>query len=104
MGSIGFIFILTSTLGPFTYSKEEMRRRALEAVVKLLPNIRRVELTLAIIGREVPDYQVKGVVFRAIRIVSPLRDITSLVLRGANYTNTQRMRIIREVREALRYI
>ncbi len=101
ISSIGFMIILTNTSGPFTHSEDEKRRQALEAVVKLLPNVRRVELTLSFVGREVPDYQVKEVVTRAIRITSPLKGIAGLVLRGASNGVAQRKRIIGEVREAL---
>lgn len=99
------MIILSSTRGAFTHSNEETyeetRRQVLEAVVKLLPNVRRFELTLAFFGLEVPDYQVKEVVARVLRIASPLRDITGLVLQGSKDDSAQRTRIIREVCEAL---
>ena len=101
INSIGFMIVLRITPGPFTYSDEEARRQAVEAVVKLLPNVRRFELTLAFVGLEVPDYQVKDVVNRAVRIAGPLRDIAGLVLRGASNENAQRTRIMKEVGEAL---
>ena len=92
---------LLCTPGPFTPSDEEQRRQAFEAAVKLLPNIKRVELTLNFIGRGVPDYQVKELVARAVRTASPLRDFDSLILKGPGIETAQRMHIWREVREAL---
>ncbi len=91
---------LRRTPGPFAHSDDEKVRQAFEAVVKLLPNVRRVQLTLSLGGFKVPDYQVKEVVNRAMRKASPLRDIAGLVLGGTTET-AQRMRIMSEVREAL---
>ncbi len=79
---------------------EEERRQAIEAAVKLLPNLKRIGLTLSFVGRTVPDYQVKELVARALRIASPLRDFDGLVLEGSNET-PRRVRILREVREEL---
>jgi len=98
---VEFIIIIRSIPGPFTLSDEEKWRQALEAAVLWLPNIRRVELTLALCGHDVPNWQVKEVVTRAIKIASPLRDIPGLILRGDSNEGSQRIRIIREVREAL---
>lgn len=92
---------LVSTPGPFTRGDEEQRRQAFEAAVELLPNIKRVELTLNFIGRAVPDYQVKELVARALRTASPLRKFDRLTLKGPGLETAQRMRIWREVREAL---
>ena len=79
---------------------EEERRQGIEAVMKLLPNVKRVGVTLSFVGHAIPEYQVKGLVARALRIASPLRRFDGLVLDGRNET-TQRVRILREVREAL---
>lgn len=94
------MIILRCSSGPTTHSEEENLRQALEAVVQLLPYVRRVELSVTFIGFAVPENEVKEVVTRAIRVVSPLKDI-SLFLRGVSIENAQQMRIIREVREAL---
>jgi len=102
ISSIGLVMslFLRRTPGPFAHSDDEKVRQAFEAVVKLLPNVRRVQLTLSLGGFKVPDYQVKEVVNRAMRKASPLRDIAGLVLGGTTET-AQRMRIMSEVREAL---
>ena len=99
--NIGFQMNLLCTPGPFTIGDEDQRRQAFEAAVKLLPNIKRVELTLNFIGRAVPDYQVKELVARALWTASPLRKFDNLILKGPGNENAQRMRISREVREAL---
>lgn len=101
IGSIGLIIILSCSSGPSTDSEEENLRQALEAVVQLLPYVRRVELSVTFIGFAVPENEVKEVVTRAIRVASPLKDIALLVFRGVSIENAQQMRIIREVREAL---
>lgn len=99
--NIGFMIIVRSFFGPFTHSDDEKLRQALEAVIKLLPNIRWVELSSsALVGCEVSAYQVTEVVNPAIRIASPLRGISGLVLQRASNENAQRMCILREVREA----
>ena len=97
---IGFMIMLRCAPGSSNRSYEEKWRQALEAVVELLPDVRQVELTWALIGPKVPDYQGKEVVARAVRIVSPLIGIASLVVRGDSNKGAQRMRIVREVREA----
>jgi hypothetical protein len=58
-------------------------------------------LTLTFAGHDVPEYQVKEIVTRALKIASPLRGFAGLSLEGADYENAQRTRIMREVREAL---
>ncbi len=95
------MIILRSIPGPFTLSDEEKRRQTFETVVEWLPNVRRAELTLSHTGRMVPDYQVKEVVSRGTRTASPLKHIAGLVLLGSKHETAQRLRIHREVREAL---
>ena len=85
----------------FTPAGEEERRQEFEAAVKLLPNVKRVELSLSFIGRTVPDYKVKELVAIALRTASPLKDCTGLVLKGCTNETAQKTRIFREVREAL---
>ena len=85
----------------FSLRSEEQARQAIEAVVELLPNLKRVVLTLTFAGLEVPEDQVKDVVARALKLVSPLRGFAGLSLEGAEYDTAQRTRIMREVREAL---
>lgn len=87
--------------GPFTLRDEEKARQAIESVVDLLPNVKRVVLTLTFAGYEVPEYQVKEVATRALKIASPLRGFAGLSLRGADCKSAQRTRTMREVREAL---
>ncbi len=94
------MFGLFCTPGPFTLRDEEKARQAIETVVDPLPNVKRVVLTLTFAGHDVP-YQVKEIVARALKIASPLRGFAGLSLEGADYENTQRTRIMREVREAL---
>lgn len=93
--------LLCSHRNAFTPGREEERRQSFEAAVKLLPNFKRVELTLCFIGLTVPDYKVKELVAIALRTASPLKDCTGLVLKGNTNETAQRTRIFREVREAL---
>lgn len=95
------MFNIRCTPGPFTVSDEEMRERAVEAVMGLLPNVKGVELTFSFVGFEVPEWQVKEVVGRALRIAGSLRDRCGVVVRGAEDQNAQRTHILREIREAL---
>ena len=99
---IGFhMNLLCSRRTTLTSAGEEEHRQAFEAAVKLLPNVKRVELTLGFIGLTVPDHQVKELVAIALRTASPLKDCTGLVLKGRTNETAQRTRIFREVREAL---
>ena len=95
------MFGLFCTPGPFTLRDEEKARQAIEAVMDLLPNVKRVVLTLTFAGHDVPEYQVKEIVARALKIASPLIGFADLSLKEADYENAQRTRIMREVREAL---
>lgn len=98
---IGFTFGLFTTTGPFTPSIEEEARQVIEAVVELLPNVKRVVLALWFAGFDVPEYQVKELVTRALNIASPLKGFAGLFLEEVDRETAQRIRIIREVREAL---
>ncbi len=51
---IGFMFGLLCTPGPFTVRNEEKGRQAMEAVVDLLPNVKRAVLTLTFAGHDEP--------------------------------------------------
>ena len=103
--NIGFhIYFFYSHSDSFTLEYEEERRQGFEAVVKLLPNVTRVELTLEVSGSTVPHDQVKGLVTRALRIVSPLRDIDGLILKRPGYETAQESRIWREVCKAVGYL
>ncbi len=86
---IGFMFGLLCTPGPFTVRNEEKGRQAMEAVVDLLPNVKRAVLTLTFAGHDEPEYQVKEIVTRALKIASPLRGFAGLSLEGADYENAQ---------------
>ena len=100
--NIGFhIYFFCSHSDHFTLDYEEERRQGFEAALKLLPNVKRVELTLEVSGLTVPEYQVKELVARALRIVSPLRDFDRLILKGSGDETAQQKRIWRKVREAL---
>ena len=96
-----YMNLLCSHRDRFTAGGEEERRRGFEAAVKLLPNVKRVELTLYFIGHAVPDHQVKELVACALRTASPLRGFDGLILKGPINETAQRTRIWREVREAL---
>ena len=85
----------------FTLDYEEERRKGFEAAVKLLPNVKRVELTLEVSGITVPEHQVKELVARAFRIVSPFRKVDRLILKDHGDETAQQNRIWRKVREAL---
>ena len=69
--------------------------------MKLLPNLKQVVLMLLLSGFDVPEYQVKDVVARALKIASPLRGFAGLYLEKTDELTAQRTRIMREVREAL---
>lgn len=101
INNIGFMILVRTRPNPFTAEDDEKQRRALEAVVALLPNIKRVEVSLAVFDRDVPDWQVKDVVTRALEKLGPLRDLPGLSIRGGFNENSQRARIVRKVREAL---
>ena len=86
----------------YTPALEEKRRQWFEAVVKLLPIVKRVELTLSFLHLTVPDYQVKELVAIALKTISPLKFYTGLVLKdGRTNESAQWTRIFREVREGL---
>ena len=86
----------------FIPAREEERRQGFAAAVKMLPNVKRVELTLSFLDKTVPDYEVKKVVAIALKTLSPLKHYTGLVLKeGRTNKSAQWTRIIREVREAL---
>ena len=93
--------LLCSHRNHFTANGEEGRRRGFEAALELLPNVKRVELTLNLIGHVVPDHQVKELVACALRTASPLRGFEGLILKGSINETAQRTRIWKEVREAL---
>ena len=102
--NIGFhIYFFYSHSDSFTLEYEEERRKGFVSVMKLLPNVTRVELTLEVSGSTVPHDQVKKLVARALRIISPLRDIERLILKRPGYETAQETRIWREVCEALAY-
>lgn len=99
--SIGFVFGLFTTLGPFTISREEEAGRAVAAVMELLPNIKRVELVLSLAGFDVPEHQAKELVARTLTMVGPLRGFAVLSMNRADHETDQRTRVMREVREEL---
>lgn len=78
------------TQGPFPQGDEENRWRALEAVV-----------VLGFAGIGVPNSEEGHVVDRAVKILSPLRGMKALTLKGSVYDNAQRKRIVREVQESM---
>lgn len=99
---IGFMFGMFSAPMPVTLRNEEKTRQVFEAVVKLLPNVKRVTLSLSFSGYDVPEFQVKEVVARALNVASPLTSFAHISLEGATYEESaQRTRLMREVREAL---
>lgn len=98
---IGFMFNIRCTPGPFTASDEEQRRKAVEAVVQLVPNPSKWEVSFGFVGREVPEWQVGGVVERAVGVVGALRGRRGVVVRGAEDQSAQRTRMLGEIREKL---
>lgn len=100
---IGFMTHVSGIAGPFTAQDDDKQRLAFEAVAKLLPNIQRVELSLAIVGLDVPEWQVMEVVNRALQKLGPLKDMPGLTIRGGFGETDQRARIVRKVSEALGY-
>ena len=98
---IGFMILIRGIPGPFTAKDDDEQRLAFEAVVKLLPNIQRVELSVAFVGHDVPEWQASEVVNRVLKKLGPLKDMPGLTLRGRFNENHQRARIVREVSEAL---
>lgn len=98
---VGFMLLFRSIPSPFTAKDDSKNERAIEAVTKLLPNIKQVEATIAFIGHDVPDSQVMEVVKRILKILAPFKDSPGLTIRGGGIENNQRSRILNEVREAL---
>ena len=101
INKIGFMIIMSSIPCPFTPSDEEKWRQTLEAAVTWPPNIRRIELFLALSGHDVPDWQVEEVVARAMKIASPLKGKPHFSLRGGCNEDKQWTCMVRELREAL---
>ena len=62
--------------GPFSQGDEENQRRALEAVV-----------VLGLVGIGVPNSEEGHVVDRAVKILSPLRGMKALTLKGSVHDN-----------------
>lgn len=98
---VGFFVSVRSIPGPYTAEDDAKQRLAFEAVVKLLPNIRQVEISLAVGGHDAPDGQVMQVVYRVLKTLGPLKDLPGLTVRGSFNENNQRTRIMEGVREAL---
>lgn len=98
---IGFKSGLLCTPGPFCSHDEEMTRRAIEAVLDLLPNVKQIILTLMLTGFDVPEYQVIEIVTRALKMVGPLKGFAGLSLEPIEHDTDQQTRIMREVRETL---
>lgn len=98
---VGFMILIRGIANRFHLERDETIRQALQAAVDLLPNVKRVELSLAIVGHDVPEWQITEVVNRAVREASPLKGLPGLSIRGGFNENNQRARIVREVREAL---
>lgn len=92
---IGFTILIRSLQGPFTAQDDDNRQ------LNLLPNISHIEASVALIGHDVPKWQISKVVNRILRILGPLKDASELTFRGGFNVNKQRSRILEEVREAL---
>lgn len=67
----------------------------------LLPNIQWVVLRLAFVGCDLPEYQIREIVARVLKMVGPLRGIADMSLDYFHGEGAQRTRILEEVREAL---
>jgi hypothetical protein len=102
--AVGFNILLRTSF-PTDPQSTEKRRQVLAAVVELLPALEaekaRVELCLGFLGIEVPEGEERKIVDRAVWIAGPLKDVKALVLKGPENENAQRLRIVRDAREAL---
>lgn len=94
------LFLTTGVHWKVNVKDEEDWRMAVEAMIEMLPNVRRVELTFSQSGQTAPDDQVKDIVDRAVKMAGPLKGFPGLVLRGCTDT-TQRARITADIRKAL---
>ena len=94
-----FGMILTTSI--FTKRETEQARQAIEAAMGLLPNVKRIVLTLTLSGHDVPECQEKRIVACALDWASPLKGFPGLSLEGDDYATDQRTRIMGEVRRAL---
>ena len=92
--NIGFEFNLHNPTESSTFRGEEKAKQAMEAAVDLLPNIRRVVLTLTFSGHDVPEDQVEEVVTRALNATRPLRRFPGLSLKGFDAQSAQQTRIL----------
>ncbi|KAL8702853.1 MAG: hypothetical protein Q9201_003994, partial [Fulgogasparrea decipioides] len=93
---IGFMFGVILASSPFTKHETEQARQAIEAAMGLLPNVKRVVLTLTLAGFDVPEYQEKEIVARVLDWASPLKGFPGLSLKGDDYATDQRTRIMGE--------
>lgn len=98
---VGFRLSIRSVPHEFTAKHDKKPRLALEAMVKLLPNIQHVEASVAFSGRDVPEWQLQEVVHRILGILTPVFENPGLVVRGGFNENLQRAQILEHVREHL---
>ncbi len=98
---IGFMILIRGIQHSFTAQDDEEPRLAIEAAVGLLPNIQRIEVTIACVGHDVPEYQVMEVVDRVLKELGPLRDMPGVIICEGSNDTKQRAHIINEVRKAL---
>ena len=98
---VGFMVPIRSIPYSFTPKDDDKRLLAFEAIAKLLPNIRQVEINVALVGHDAPEWQVMEVVNRVSKTFGPLKDLPGLTIYESFNTNNQRARIMKEVRELL---
>ncbi|KAL8853326.1 MAG: hypothetical protein Q9221_001802 [Calogaya cf. arnoldii] len=98
---LGFVLVFRSIQSPTTSENDEKKGRAMEAALKLLPNVTQVEATVALIGHDVPKWQIMAVVKRILETLAPLKDVPTINVRGSSGDENQRLQILREVGKAL---
>lgn len=102
----GLITIIRFSFGLLTWEstpgpRGENAKQVIEAVMGLLPNVKRVVLTLSISGFDVPEHQVQNLVASALKVARPLSGFAGLFMAEYAFETDQRARVIKEVREKL---
>ena len=85
----------------YTEAKENEVSQAFEAIVRLLPNVLHVEVSVAVVGHDVSEWQLPGVVNRTLKVLSPFKNVSSITVRGGFHENEQRSQTLNRVRKAL---
>lgn len=101
ISNICFPIVIWRTPGSFPLKDEEKRRQAIAAAIRFLPNLRRVALTVSLNGDDVSEGKVKGVVDRALKVASPLKNMPGLYIFGGVNETSQQAYIMEEMRRDL---